>query len=279
MEPLTGYKKQFSTPRGNTPWMLLKAYWRSERRYPAYLFCAIVMIMTGSLVALDILFNYWYYYFYYVLQAYDQHGLIRFLVVSVVLGIFYVVIALYRYVISFFFSARLRRWLIEHLASDYIQNEDVGALINYSIDLSMGLISAITTILAFVLWQLSGELTLSFGRMGSVRVPDIIWVSLVYIVVGIYFAGKMTRNFSLPKNKHPNFNLTFVRDKILTWVSMGYDQAYLVLPLLVALPNYCNNVFLLGAMIQSLHAFISMQDSFSLMVGSRDALTKPTQPK
>ena len=49
--------------------------------------------------------------------------------------------------------------------------EDVGSLINYSIELSMGLIAAVATFIAFiyVLWSLSGTLTVPMGRFGTFR--------------------------------------------------------------------------------------------------------------
>jgi putative ATP-binding cassette transporter len=149
-----------------TGWQLLKSYWQSDQRALAYLFFSIVMVMTVSLVGLDVIFNYWYNYFYDALQAYDQHGAIRLLVVFFVIAAFYIVLAVYRYYISQIFGLRWRRWLTEKFIDRWLQRrsyyllenfdektdnpdqriqEDVGSLINFSIDLSMGLIGAITT--------------------------------------------------------------------------------------------------------------------------------------
>src|SRR3990167_5468731 len=149
-----------------TTWQLIKTYWQSDKRYHAYLFFSVIMLMTVTLVGLDVIFNYWYNYFYDALQAYDRHGAVRLLVIFFVIAAFYIVLAVYRYYISQLFGLRWRRWLTEQFVGRWLQKrsyyllenfdektdnpdqriqEDVGSLINFSIDLSMGLMSAVTT--------------------------------------------------------------------------------------------------------------------------------------
>lgn len=317
-----------------TAWQLIKLYWQSNQRLPAYLFFSIVMIMTVTLVGLDVVFNYWYNYFYNALQAYDKPAAVRLLVIFFVLAAFYIVLAVYRYYASQLFGLRWRRWLTEQFIGRWLRKrsyyyletfdertdnpdqriqEDAGSLVNYSIELSMGLISAITTFLAFVyvLWQLSGEVTLSFGRFGSIQVPGyLVWVGVIYAIVGTFFTVKLGRplvslNFEQQRREATfrfaaidlrshaehvalyhgenhqknilhrlfdkvlgNWYLIILRQKILLWFTAGYNQASVVLPLVVALPNYFDKVFLLGGLIQSLQAFNRVQDSLSFMVNS-----------
>lgn len=317
-----------------TGWQLIKSYWQSDQRALAYLFFSIVMVMTVSLVGLDVVFNYWYNYFYDALQAYDQHGAIRLLVVFFVIATFYIVLAVYRYYVSQIFGLRWRRWLTEKFIDRWLQRrsyyllenfdektdnpdqriqEDVGSLINFSIDLSMGLIGAITTFLAFIyiLWQLSGELDIPLGPLGTLHVSGyLVWVGVIYAFIGTLLTIKIGRplialNFeqqrreatfrfaavelrthaehvALYRGEHhektilnrlfgralDNWYMIILRQKILLWFTAGYNQASVLLPLLVALPNYFDKVFLLGGLIQSLQAFGRVQDSLSFLVNS-----------
>lgn len=328
------YLSQFSHSHPCTAWQLIKSYWQSDQRLPAYLFFTIVMVMTVSLVALDVVFNYWYNYFYDALQAYDKHGVIRLLAAFCLIALFYIVLAVYRYYISQLFGLRWRRWLTEQFVGRWLQKrsyyllesfdektdnpdqriqEDVGSLINFSIDLSMGLIGAITTFIAFIyiLWQLSGELTVPLGKLGTFHVQGyLVWVGVAYALVGTILTFKIGRplvplnfeqqrreanfryaavdlrshaeNVALYKGERhqksvlyrlfgrllDNWYVIILRQKVLLWFSAGYNQISVLLPLVVALPNYFDKVFLLGGLIQSLQAFRSVQDSLSFLVNS-----------
>lgn len=331
---LDRYTDRFIESRHYTAWQLIKSYWQSDQRFLAYVFFSIVVIMTVSLVGLDVVFNYWYNYFYNALQAYDKHGVVRLLVIFFVLALFYIVLAVYRYYISQLFGLRWRRWLTYQFIGRWLQKrgyyllenfdektdnpdqriqEDISSLINYSIDLSMGLIAAITTFIAFiyVLWQLSGEVTIPLGQFGVLHVPGyLVWVGVIYAIIGTFFTFKLGRplvalNFeqqrreatfrfaamdlrshaehvALYEGEHheksvlhrlfggvlENWYFIILRQKLLLWFTAGYNQASVVLPLVVALPNYFDKVFLLGGLIQSIRAFTSVQESLSFMVNS-----------
>jgi putative ATP-binding cassette transporter len=324
---------QFLESRHYTSWQLVKAYWQSEQRFPAYVFFSIVIIMTVSLVGFDVVFNYWYNYFYNALQAYDQHGVIRLLMVFFLLAVFYIVLAVYRYYVSQLFSLRWRRWLTEQFIGRWLEKrgyyllenfddvtdnpdqriqEDVGSLISYSIDLSMGLIGAITTFLAFIyiLWQLSGDITLKTPWGVLIISGYLVWVGVLYAIIGTIITIKLGRplislNFEQQRREATfryaaidlrshaehialyrgeqheksilrrlfnrvldNWYLIIMRQKLLLWFTSGYNQTAVVLPLLVALPNYFDKVFLLGGLMQSMRAFGSVQESLSFMVNS-----------
>jgi putative ATP-binding cassette transporter len=328
------YMGQFSQANRCTPWQLIKLYWQSDQRFPAYLFFIIVMVMTVSLVGLDVVFNYWYNYFYNALQAYDKHGVIRLLMVFCLIAVFYIILAVYRYYVSQLFGLRWRRWLTEQFVGRWLQRrsyyllenfdektdnpdqriqEDIGSLINFSIDLSMGLIGAFTTFFAFIyiLWELSGQLSIPLGRFGTLHIQGyLVWVGVIYALIGTFFAFKIGRplvplNFEQQRREATfryaavdlrshaenvalyrgeehqksilnrlfgrvldNWLMIILRQKMLLWFSAGYNQVSVLLPLVVALPNYFDKVFLLGGLIQSLQAFGRVQDSLSFLVNS-----------
>jgi putative ATP-binding cassette transporter len=65
-----------------------------------------------------------------------------------------------------------------------------------------------------------------------------------------------------------NWYAIILRQKLLLWFTGGFNQVAVLLPLIVALPNYFNKVFLLGGLMQSLRAFSSVQESLSYLVNS-----------
>lgn len=324
----------FITQRHFTAWQLIKSFWQSEQTVSAYFFFLAVMLMTIMLVGFDVIFNYWYNYFYNSLQAYNKTECIRLLIFFFILAGFYIVLAVYRFYVAQLFAWRWRRWLTKQFIGRWLHNrgyyylesfdvktdnpdqriqEDVGALATNSIDLSMGLISAITTFFAFIyiLWTLSGTLVLPLGPLGVFHIPGyLVWVGLIYAFFGTYYTFRLgqplvalnfeqqrreasfrfaatdlranAENVALYEGENhqkgvldrlfgrvlDNWYLIILRQKLLLWFTSGYNQASVVLPLVVVLPNYFDRVFLLGGLIQSLQAFRSVQDSLSFIINS-----------
>lgn len=65
-----------------------------------------------------------------------------------------------------------------------------------------------------------------------------------------------------------NWYAIILRQKLLLWFTAGYNQVSVLLPLVVALPNYFKKVFKLGGLIQTLAAFGRIQDALSFIVNS-----------
>src|SRR3990167_925024 len=203
MEELNIKNDHFIKSDYYSAWQLLKLYWQSEQRLNAYLSLVVVLAMTMVMVAFDVAFSYWSNYFYDALQAYNKEKVIELVGVFIALATFFILLAVYRYYISQLFGLRWRRWLTEQLIGRwlekrnyyYLENfdehtdnpdqrlqEDVASLVNFSISLIIGLISAVTTFLAFiyVLWTLSGEIHLSLGNLGTLHIPGyLVWVGIL----------------------------------------------------------------------------------------------------
>lgn len=287
----------------SSAWQLIKSYWRSNQRFPAYLFFSIVMFLTIPFVGLDVVFNYWYYYFYDVLQGYDESMTMRLFLVFFMVAAFYLLFEGYRYLISQIFGSRWRHWLTEQFIGRWLQRRgiwvvdntsqqidsstqriknDVGTLINYSLDLSMGLIGVLTTFLAFiyVLWQLSGELTISLGPLGKYDIPGyLVWAGVLYVLIGVVLTYKIGRPFyslisawqrGSASAEEQRSSSTRTLKKTLLWFVTGCYQLSIVLPFVIALPNFVDKVFLLSWLIQSFQAFNSrFQDSLGKISSSR----------
>lgn len=189
---------------------LIKLYWQSDQKFWAYSFCAAALVMTIVLVGFDVVFNYWYNYFYNALQAYDARTTVRLLFVFCGLAFVNIVIAVYRYYISQLFGLRWRKWLTDQFLNRwlegrsyyYLENfdektdnpeqriqEDIAALVSSSISLTIGMVSAVTTLIAFIiiLWQLSGIFQVNLGPLGEWHIPGyLLWVALIYSFIGTY---------------------------------------------------------------------------------------------
>ena len=326
--------EQLITSRHFNIWQLIALFWRSKQRFRNYFFTILIIAMTIGLVAFNVVFNYWYHYFYNALQAYDKPAALRLLVIFFILAGFYIILAVYRFYLTQLFGLRWRKWLTQQLVNRwlkghsyyYLENfdertdnpdqriqEDAGGIVTNSLDLFLGLISALTTFVAFIyiLWQLSGILTIHLGPFGVLHLPGyLVWVSILYALIGTWFTFKIGHplvnlNFeqqrreatfrfaavdlrshaehvalyqgedhqksilkSLFKKVLDNWYLIILRQKLLMWFTSGYNQAAVVLPLVVVMPNYFNKVFLLGGLMQSLQAFSHVQDSLSYLVNA-----------
>lgn len=65
-----------------------------------------------------------------------------------------------------------------------------------------------------------------------------------------------------------NWYAIILRQKKLLWFTGGFNQTAVMLPLVVALPNYFNKVFMLGGLMQSIRAFTSVQESLSFLINA-----------
>lgn len=327
-------KDHFLKSRHYTAWQLIKTYWQSEERVSAYISTVVILLMTITLVGFEVVFNYWYNYFYNALQAYDMRATVRLLGFFAILAFFYIVLQVYRYYISQLFGLRWRRWLTKQLIGRWLENrgyyylesfdektdnpdqriqEDAALLASNSIDLTVGLVGAITTFPAFlyILWTLSGVLVIPLGSWGSLHISGyLVWAGLLYNLIGTLLTFKIGwplvplnfeqqsreasfRHAAIDLRSHAesvalyrgeyhqksilyrffgrvleNWYNIILRQKKLLWFTGGYNQAAVLLPFAVALPNYFNKVFLLGGLMQSIRAFNSVQESLSFLVNA-----------
>ncbi len=321
-------------PCSYSAWQLIKIYWQSKQRLAAYLFLIAVLFMTVCLVGTEVAITEWYNRFYDALQDYNLKATIRLLWVFVLIATVSIIIQVKRFYLQQILGLRWRRWLTEQFVARWLAKlgyyyletfdkytdnpdqriqEDINALVSYSLELLIGLVNAVTTILAFIyiLWRLSGIFTLSLGSFGVLHIQGyLVWVSIIYAMVGTYFTFKIghplvplnfeqqrreanfryaavdlrtnVESVALYRGEHhqdnvlrsllslllDNWYMIILRQKLLLWYTSGYNQISVLLPLVVALPNYFNKVFKLGGLIQTLAAFSRIQDAFSFLVNS-----------
>lgn len=325
---------QLLQTRYYTAWQLVKLYWQSEEKLTAYLFLFATTALTLVMVGFDVVFSYWMNYFYDALQGYRGRETVYLLVLFCLLAFCYIVTAVYRYYLSQLMGLRWRRWLTEQFIGRWLAKhdyyymemfdkqtdnpdqriqEDVASLVASTIGLFLGFISSITTFIAFiyVLWTLSGVITLSLGSLGTWHIPGyLVWVSIIYSLVGTWITFRIgypliglnfeqqrreatfrysaidlrthAENVALYEGEKyqqnvllrlfdkvlNNWYAIILRQKLLLYFTNGFNQITVILPLIVALPNYFNKVFLLGGVMQSIRAFSNLQEASSFFVNS-----------
>lgn len=262
-----------------TAWQLVQSYWHSSQRFPAYLFFSIIAVLTISLVGLDVIFNFFYYYFYDAIYAYDKHGMLRLLLVLFMIGSFSLVFEAYRFFVTRMCEPRWKNWIMEKIIARLFMHkrallnqhtkEDVISVVNYAIDLSMGLIGMLTAFLGmlYVMYLMSDVTTISLGSWGAWKAPSILVLGgVVYALIGLIFIYKLKRPLVSPSFENSAYS------KVLSKCFMGCYQLYFILPFLMVLPGSFEKLLAMSWLFQSLQTFNRMQTTFAVVVHQKSHL-------
>ena len=218
-------------------WSLVNPYFRSDDWPYAVplLIGAIALTFTG--VGLEVLFNEWNRRFYDSLQNKNEAVFWQEIIVFCWLAALFILNAVARSVVSPYLRLRWRRWLTGHYVSHWLQGrgyyrielqrsvdnvdqriaEDLNYLGLYTMQLFLGLLTAVATLFSFIfiLWELSGPLNLGFIGL-DVTVPGYMAVAaLAYAIVGSVLANYVGRRL-IPLNfmrqrYEANFRFSLVR--------------------------------------------------------------------
>src|SRR4029077_6516171 len=195
-------------------WALLRPYWVSEERRNAWLLLIANIVLTLGMVYMTVLFNQWYNAFYNSLQdkakAEFFHQIGRFCILATI----YIVIGVYRIYLNQMLQIRWRRWLTDRYLKDWLAErtyyrmqlkgdgtdnpdqriaEDFRLFVDETLSLGLGLLNAAVTLGSFVgiLWIISGPLDVPIGGTTYVIYGYMVWVAVVYAIVGTWLAHKI----------------------------------------------------------------------------------------
>jgi putative ATP-binding cassette transporter len=304
-------------------------WWRSEERGKAWFLLLVVLGLTLALVAMEVAFNFWQARFYNALQDRDFDRFLRELLFFCALAAVFIVCAVYQLYLQQALQIRWRRWLTQqmlaawladfayyriHLADPATDNpdqriaEDLRLFVDKTLDLGLGLLNAVVTLLSFlfVLWELSGDATI----LGLTIPGYMVWVALVYAGLGTWITHLIGRrlvplNFENQKVEADfRYGLVRVREhvegiafhrgeadeqaalgrtyaellvnwwaiagrtKMLTWFTAFYGQAAAVFPVVVAAPRYFAGDIQIGELFQTASAFGQVRGSLSWIVSN-----------
>ena len=188
-------------------WRLARPYFFSEDRWAGRVLLGTVIAIELSVVAINVMLNQWNNRFYNALQERNWDAFISELGFFCVLAAIYIVLAVYQLYLNQWLQIRWRRWMTRHyldhwlaganhyrmqLLGDAADNpdqriaEDINMFIDRTLTISVGLLSAIVTLVSFVviLWTLSAAAPLHLFD-ASFTIPGyLVWAALLYAAVG-----------------------------------------------------------------------------------------------
>jgi vitamin B12/bleomycin/antimicrobial peptide transport system ATP-binding/permease protein len=235
-------------------WRLARPYFFSEDRWAGRVLLGTVIAIELSVVAINVMLNQWNNRFYNALQERNWDAFIYEIGFFCVLAAIYIVLAVYQLYLNQWLQIRWRRWMTRHyldhwlaganhyrmqLLGDAADNpdqriaEDINMFIDRTLAISVGLLSAIVTLVSFVviLWTLSAAAPLHlFGA--SFTIPGyLVWAALLYAAVGTtltHFIGwpLVSLNFRQQRFEADfRFNLVRVRENSEQIALLGGETA------------------------------------------------------
>ena len=239
-------------------WRLVNPYFRSEEWPIAIVLLVGAIALTLGSVGLEVLFNEWSRRFYDALEKKDEAAFWREIMTFSWLAALFIAAAVTRYVVSPYLRLRWRRWLTGRYLAHWLDGrgyyrielertidnadqriaEDLRQLGEYTMQLLLGFIGAVATLVSFlfILWQLSGPLSLkSIGL--DVEIPG-------YMAIAA---------------------LLFTEAQ-LTLYQAGYAQVAIIFPYLVTAPRFFAGAITLGVMMQTASAFGQVYSALSFFV-------------
>jgi len=307
--------------------MLTKPYWVSRERRVGLILLATVVGLTLVGVWLEVQFNTWNREFYNTFETRNQTEFFYQLGTFTLLAVIFIVNGVYRQYFRQMLMIEWRSWMTERFLTAWMQDrayyrlqlldkgtdnpdqriaDDLNIFVDLTLSLTLGLLSAVVTLVSFVaiLWSISGALTM-FG----VTIPGyMVWVALVYAIVGTlltHFIGRPLIRIGFDQQRYEaNFRFSLVRlrentegvalyrgeaaelanfrsgfrdvitiwwtkmvkTKQLGWFQSFYGQVAIIFPFLVASPRFFSGAMPLGGIFQIASAFGQVQSALSWFV-------------
>lgn len=201
---------------GRDVWRLIGPFWKSEQKKAAWALLVSVLALTLALVYVEVLFNDWYNRFYNALQHKAKNDFFKEMGWFMVLAIVWIITTVYATYLTQLLQIRWRTWLTTTVTGDWLGNrayyrlqlkdqqndnpdqriaEDLKIFVSSTLNLSLGLLSAVVTFVTFVglLWNQSGPLEFSVGGL-DISIPGyMVWVALIYSGIGSWLILKVGR--------------------------------------------------------------------------------------
>ena len=188
-------------------WRLARPYFVSEDRWAGRILLGAVIALELLIVAINVMLNQWNNRFYNALQERNWDNFVWELLFFCALAAAFIVLAVYKLYLNQWLQIRWRRWMTRQyldrwladanhyrmqLLGDAADNpdqrisEDINLFIDRTLTLTVGLLSAIVTLLSFIviLWTLSAAAPLLLFGTSFVIPGYLVWAALLYAMVG-----------------------------------------------------------------------------------------------
>ena len=202
-------------------WRLVIPYFRSEERWIAIVLLVGAIGLTLASVTVNVAFSEWNRRFYDSLQNKDEAAFWTEMGNFGWIAALAIAFGVARGLVSPYLRLRWRRWLTGHFLDHWLDgrgyyrielerkvdnadqriSEDLRLLGFYTMTLLLGLISAVATLISFlfILWQLSGPMSLAFIGLDVVIPGYMVWAALIYAFLGTWLANLVGRRL-IPLN-------------------------------------------------------------------------------
>lgn len=218
-------------------WSLVVPYFKSEDWRWAIPLLLGAIALTFSSVGLEVLFNDWNRRFYDSIQNKDEVVFWREIKYFSVVAALWIAVYIARAIVSPYLRLRWRRWLTRRYLAHWLDDrgyyrielqrkvdnvdqriaEDLRQLGEYTMTLFLGVLSAVATLVSFIfiLWELSGPLSLAPIGINLVVPGYMAWVCVIYAAVGTFLANLVGRRLiplNFQKQRYEaNFRFALVR--------------------------------------------------------------------
>jgi vitamin B12/bleomycin/antimicrobial peptide transport system ATP-binding/permease protein len=317
-------------------WALVKPYWVSDQRAKGFTLLVTIVGLALGLVWIEVQYNRWYNDFYNTLQSKDAAEFVRQVGVFTLIAFIFIIMVVYQRYFQQMLLIEWRGWLTNHFLADWMKDQahyrmqllgragsipaaavdnpdqriadDLRIFVEYTLSLSLGLLSAVVTLVTFVtiLWTLSGAL-----EIWGITIPGyMVWVALIYAVVGsvlTHVIGKPLISLDFNQQRFEadfRFSLVRLREnsegvalyrgeqeelagfrqrfaavignwwkimlkrKQITWFTSFYGQLAIIFPMVVAAPRFFSGAIQLGGLMQIRQTFGQVQDSLSWFINA-----------
>lgn len=198
-------------------WRLMSSYWHSQEKWKARGLLAGVIALTLGQVYMLVLLNGWNNDFYNALQQRAFESFWPLIGQFAGFAFLHIIFAVYAVYVRQILEIKWRNWMTDRYLDRWLGHQtyyrlqvagqddmdnpdqriadDINSFVNLTLGLFVGVIKQATSLVAFVviLWNLSGYLDIPLGDT-VLSVPGyMVFVTLIYSVVGTWLAHKVGR--------------------------------------------------------------------------------------
>jgi len=203
-------------------WKLARPYWFSEERWRARGLLAAIVAMSLTVVYLLVALNRWNRDFFNALQEKDAQDAWALIVYFCLLAAVFIAVSVYQFYLQQMLEMRWRMWLTKQYLGDWLSDrtyyrlelggygtdnpdqriaEDLRSFTGATLSLTLGLLTQGVTLASFmfILWEVSGPLSVNLGGLALVIPGYMLWAALAYALVGSVLAHYIGRRL-IPLN-------------------------------------------------------------------------------
>ncbi len=209
--------KQFNGAFFRDLWRISKPYWwHSEERWSARGVFALIILLNLFMVFISYRITEWYALFWNALQRFAVAAAWHQMLIFLVLATAYIIAAVSQTFFTQMLEIRWRRWLTKHYLDNWLAkstfyhmqvlgdgtdnpdqriSEDLASFTSQTLNIIIGLLSSVTTLVAFVfmLWELSAMITIPWNGALYTIPGYLVWAALIYAVFGTILTALIGR--------------------------------------------------------------------------------------